>query len=73
MIKNKLGQYFTTNIILQKKIFEFILNEPSNILEPSFGRGDLIKYIIDKNPTFTEEINKHNIMFQDYFDICWYC
>lgn len=57
MIKNKLGQYFTTNIILQKKIFEFILNEPSNILEPSFGRGDLIKYIIDKNP---------NIIFDMY-------
>lgn len=50
MIKNKLGQYFTTNIILQKKVFEFILNEPSNILESSFGRGDLIKYIIEKNP-----------------------
>ena len=57
MIKYKLGQYFTTNIILQKKIFEFILNEPSNILEPSFGRGDLIKYIIDKNP---------NIIFDMY-------
>jgi adenine-specific DNA-methyltransferase len=50
MIKNKLGQYFTTNIILQKKVFEFILNEPSNILESSFGRGDLIKYIIEKKP-----------------------
>jgi adenine-specific DNA-methyltransferase len=50
MIKNKLGQYFTTNIILQKKVFEFILNKPSNILESSFGRGDLIKYIIEKNP-----------------------
>lgn len=57
MIKNKLGQYFTTNIILQKKIFEFIFNEPSNILEPSFGRGDLIKYIIEKNP---------NIIFDMY-------
>ena len=52
MIKNKLGQYFTTNIILQKKVFEFILNEPSNILESSFGRGDLIKYIIEKNYGF---------------------
>lgn len=51
--KKLLGQYFTTNINLKKKIFEFILNEPSNILEPSIGRGDLISYINEKNPNIT--------------------
>jgi hypothetical protein len=34
MIKNKLGQYYTTDIELKKKILEFILNNPNNILEP---------------------------------------
>lgn len=80
MIKNKLGQYFTTNIILQKKIFEFILNEPSNILEQSFGRGDLIKYIIDKNPNIIFDMyeidnkielldknNKDKIIYGDFY------
>ena len=43
------GQYFTTNSTLQEKIFEFILNDPSTILEPSFGQGDLVKYVSDKN------------------------
>jgi len=79
MNKNKLGQYFTTNIILQKKVFEFILNEPSNILEPSFGRGDLIKYIIEKNPDIIFDIyeiddkielldksNKDKIIYGDF-------
>ena len=40
--KHKLGQYFTTNIELKKKVFEFVLNNPSNILEPSVGQGDLV-------------------------------
>ena len=47
--KKKLGQYFTTNNILKEKIFEFILNNPSTILEPSIGQGDLITYILNKN------------------------
>ena len=36
----KLGQYFTTNNILKEKLYEFILNDPLNILEPSIGQGD---------------------------------
>ena len=52
--KHNLGQYFTTNIKLKKKVFEFILNSPSNILEPSIGQGDLVKFVCDKiqNVTF---------------------
>lgn len=49
--KHNLGQYFTTNNELQEKVFEFILNSPSNILEPSIGQGDLINFIKDKIPT----------------------
>jgi adenine-specific DNA-methyltransferase len=51
--KHNLGQYFTTNNELQEKVFEFILNSPSNILEPSIGQGDLINFIKDKIPTIT--------------------
>ena len=49
--KHNLGQYFTTNNELQEKVFEFILNSPSDILEPSIGQGDLINFIKDKIPT----------------------
>lgn len=44
-----LGQYFTKNVELQEKVFEFIKNKPDVILEPSFGRGDLVKYISEKS------------------------
>lgn len=55
--KHKLGQYFTTKNELKEKIFDFILNNPINILEPSIGQGDLVTYIMEKNP---------NIVFDMY-------
>ena len=51
--KHNLGQYFTTHNKLKEKVFEFILNSPTNILEPSIGQGDLITYITDKIPNIT--------------------
>ena len=51
--KHALGQYFTTHIELKKKVLEFILNEPTNILEPCIGRGDLITFITDKLSSIT--------------------
>mgnify|MGYP003684397791 CR=1 FL=1 len=57
-----LGQYFTTHNELKQKVFEFILNNPSNILEPSMGQGHLITYITDKIPSITfdmYEIDTH--------------
>ncbi len=51
--KHSLGQYFTTHNELKEKVFEFILNSPSNILEPSIGRGDLITFITNKIPSIT--------------------
>ncbi len=50
-VVKKLGQYFTTNSELKEKVFEFILNNLSTILEPSIGQGDLIKFIGEKTPT----------------------
>ena len=51
--KHELGQYFTTHPELQSKVLEFILNNPTNILEPSMGRGDLINFITIKKPKIT--------------------
>ncbi len=53
----ELGQYFTKNKTLQNKVYEFILNNPKLILEPSVGRGDLVKFILNK---------KNNIKFKCY-------
>ena len=78
-IKNnvkKHGQYFTTDFTLQKKVYQFIKNKPDKILEPSVGRGDLVKYVkkhnkvnfdcyeIDGNIKFI--INKKNIKISDF-------
>ena len=77
--KHELGQYFTTHMELKEKVFEFILNNPSNILEPSIGQGDLIKFITDKIPTITfdmyeidtnikllDKIQKDEIIYGDF-------
>ena len=39
------GQFFTVDKTLQNKVYEFILNKPANILEPSVGRGHLVRKI----------------------------
>jgi adenine-specific DNA-methyltransferase len=75
----ELGQYFTTNIKLKEKIFQFILNNPSNILEPSIGRGDLIVFIkeniynitfdmyeIDTTIKLLDKIEKETIIYGDF-------
>ncbi len=78
--KNNLGQFFTTDKSLQKKLYEFILNKPKLILEPSIGAGDLINYVLSKSPKmifdmyeidtnieFLNTINKKNIIFGDFY------
>ena len=77
--KHNLGQYFTTHIELQEKVFEFIFNDPSTILEPSMGQGDLIAFIKDKNASITfdmyeidttiqvlDKIQKEKIVYGDF-------
>lgn len=46
---HSLGQYFTTDLTLQRKVYELIKNNPVRILEPSVGRGDLVQYILDND------------------------
>ncbi len=77
--KHDLGQYFTTNDELKNKVFEFILNKPSNILEPSIGRGDLVAFIsskiqdvkfdmyeIDTNIKLLDTIQKDTVIYGDF-------
>lgn len=77
--KQILGQYFTTNSELQEKVFEYILNNPNNILEPSIGQGDLVRFIttkisnvsfdmyeIDTNIKLLDEIQKDKIIYGDF-------
>jgi adenine-specific DNA-methyltransferase len=75
--KKNLGQYFTSNIELKKKVFEFILNNPLTILEPSIGRGDLIlfnknpnikfdMYEIDNTIKLLDGINKNDVIYTDF-------
>lgn len=77
--KNK-GQYFTTDVGLQKQVLDMIKNNPETILEPSCGRGDLVDacanrfktctfilYEIDNTITLLPSLTKHNkIIYQDF-------
>lgn len=45
--KHSKGQYFTTDENLKYIVLDFIKNKPERILEPSIGRGDLVKYIME--------------------------
>ena len=79
VLKHNLGQYFTTHNDLKTQVFNFILNQPSNILEPSIGRGDLISFITDKTQNITfdmyeidpniillDNIQKNNVIYGDF-------
>ena len=45
----KKGQYFTKSEYLKKQVNELISKNQSDILEPSFGRGDLVEYVTSMN------------------------
>lgn len=81
MTKNyhDLGQYFTTHIVLQEKVLEFIKNSSNIILEPSIGQGDLVKYVqsklemvkfdmfeIDDSIPLLESIKKEHVIYGDF-------
>ena len=76
---HNLGQYFTTNLELKDIVYKFILNQPINILEPSIGQGDLILYVLEKNPDIIfdmyeidtkikmlNNINRDKVIFGDF-------
>ena len=72
------GQYFTTDITLQYTILDFIKNNPKTILEPSIGRGDLVKYItensnvnfdmyeLDESIQLLEDIDREKVNYGDF-------
>lgn len=73
------GQYFTKNKLLQNESYEMILNNPTTILEPSIGRGDLVNYVKTKNDSIKfdmyelddtiellDNINKDDIIYGDF-------
>ena len=77
--KHQKGQYFTTNISLKQNLNDLILNNPSLILEPSIGQGDLIEYVsekkenisfdmyeIDSSIPLLENINQEEVIYGDF-------
>lgn len=72
------GQYFTTDITLQYTILDFIKNNPKTILEPSIGRGDIVKYItensnvnfdmyeLDESIELLEDIDREKVNYGDF-------
>jgi len=75
------GQYFTKHESLQKCIIDFILNNPNIILEPSIGRGDLVKCVsdtlnvefymceIDENIELLDDIDRDKVVYGDFMEI----
>jgi adenine-specific DNA-methyltransferase len=75
------GQYFTKHESLQKCVIKFILNKPTIILEPSIGRGDLVKCVsetldtdfdmceIDENIKLLDNIDKNEVIYGDFLEI----
>jgi adenine-specific DNA-methyltransferase len=79
--KKSLGQYFTTDITCQDNVIKLIKNNPDIILEPSCGRGDLVKaiqeklekkqfilYEIDKTISILPEIKEQTINYEDFLE-----
>jgi adenine-specific DNA-methyltransferase len=75
------GQFFTTNKELKENVFNFIKNNPSIILEPSIGQGDLINYVkenapnvifdmyeIDDGVQLLGRINKNDVIYGDFME-----
>ena len=50
--KKEHGQYFTKDISLQNKVYEFVKNNPKVILEPSCGAGHLVNNYPNKKTNF---------------------
>lgn len=46
------GQYFTVHESLQDQVFDWTKNRGETLLEPSYGRGDLIKKYLEYDPHY---------------------
>lgn len=81
MNKKSKGQYFTKNIYLKECVYNLIMHKSELILEPSVGRGDLVEYVLEKNPTILfnmyeiddtinilEKLDRNSINFTDFLN-----
>ena len=50
--KKDLGQFFTISDDLQKFVFDKVKNKGSLMLEPSFGRGHLLRKFLESDPNW---------------------
>jgi adenine-specific DNA-methyltransferase len=50
--QKQLGQYFTVSENLQKFVFDKVQHKASRLLEPSFGRGHLLKPFLAADPMY---------------------
>lgn len=77
--REELGQYFTTSDILKNKVVEFLQNNPSELLEPSVGQGDLVVAVkkkipdakfdmfeIDESVAVLAGVSRNDIVFRDF-------
>jgi adenine-specific DNA-methyltransferase len=77
--KKKWGQYFTTNLKLKEVVVKLVKNNPSHLLEPSIGQGDLVlaiqqqfphttidMYEIDSSIPLLHGIDRKRVLFQDF-------
>tara|TARA_Y100000591_G_scaffold203084_3_gene175765 strand:+ start:1685 stop:2830 length:1146 start_codon:yes stop_codon:yes gene_type:complete len=77
-MKHDLGQYFTTNKELKNKVLELVMNNPTLILEPSVGQGDLVQIIHNHNKHISFDMYEidnsinmlhnipNNVIYQDF-------
>ena len=77
-----IGQYFTTNDMLRKTVYDFILNDSDCILEPSVGCGHLVEYVLSKKPSISFDlyeidesipvlppIQKNDVVYTDFLKV----
>lgn len=76
------GQYFTKNVKLQECVCNFIRNKPDIILEPSIGRGDLVRCVmkkmkdikfhmceIDEKIELLDDIDRSKVVYFDFMKL----
>ena len=75
-----LGQYFTRDEGLKRKVLELVMNNPDVILEPSVGQGDLIQIIYNNNDKIQFDMYEidadiemldgipKNVMYEDFIE-----
>lgn len=71
--RREMGQFYTTSPILHEKLMEFIKNNPSRVLEPSCGRGDILLPFKNKFPDCIIDAYEIDESLEAKFDNINYC